>query len=132
MPNGWTVSLWIGIGGFAGSLCRYGLSLLFARWSPFWPTGTLAANVLGCFVIGAVMAAVERGGVFPPIVRMAVATGFCGGFTTLSSFMYETVQMVRAEEYLSAGVYVGGTLLLSAAGFLAGVALVRTLTGGAT
>ena len=54
MTNPWSLSLLVGIGGFAGSVARYGLSIVAQRLSIEWPAGTLAANVLGCLVIGVI------------------------------------------------------------------------------
>jgi CrcB protein len=62
-----------------------------------------------------------------PETRLVLATGFCGGFTTLSSLIYETAAMIRASEYLHGAVYAGGTFLLSMAAFVAGVTMIRLL-----
>jgi CrcB protein len=92
-----------------------------------WPAGTLAANVLGCFAIGVLAELSDRGETVSPEVRLALATGFCGGFTTMSSMIYETAEMLRASEYLHATLYAAGTFLLSMAAFVAGIIVVRTL-----
>jgi CrcB protein len=93
----------------------------------------MAANVLGCLLIGAVAALAGRGETVPPEVRLALATGFCGGFTTMSSMIYETAEMLRASEYLRALAYAGGTFALSMVAFAVGVMAVRVLVtlGGA-
>jgi len=125
MTNPLSVSLLVGFGGFAGSLARYSLSVTSQRLSIDWPIGTLAANVLGCLVIGIVTELSARGETISPEVRLAVATGFCGGFTTMSSMIYETAAMLRAGEYLHATVYAAGSFLLSMVAFLVGVMAVR-------
>ncbi len=133
MSKGLTSSLLVGIGGFAGSLARYGLSLLAQGVSIEWPFGTLAANVLGCFAIGAVAELSSRGEALSPETRLFLATGFCGGFTTMSSMVYETMQMVKGNEYFLASLYAGVTLIGSIAAFLAGAIIVRMAlkaTGG--
>lgn len=127
------MSCWVGLGGFAGSVARYGLSLASQRAGVTWPLGTLGANVLGCLVIGLVAGLSERGGL-PPAVRLALATGFCGGFTTMSSLIYEAAAMARGGGVWQAAGYLAGTLALSAAGFAAGLVMVRALArlgGGA-
>lgn len=115
----------VGAGGFVGSICRYGLGILGQRFSIVWPVGTFAANVLGCFVIGLIMALAARGDALSPEMKIALATGFCGGFTTLSSLMYETSEMLRGHEYVHAGFYVGATLVCSLAAFYLGAVLLR-------
>jgi fluoride exporter len=127
MTNPWTVSLLVGLGGFAGSVSRYGLSVASQRFSIEWPIGTLAANVLGCLAIGILTGLSARGETLSPEIRLALATGFCGGFTTMSSMVYETAEMIRSSEYLHAMVYVTGTFLLSMTAFVAGTMTLRIL-----
>ena len=127
MTNPWILSLLVGAGGFAGSVSRYGLSVVAQRLSLEWPAGTLAANVLGCLVIGVVTAIFARGESLTPETRLFLATGFCGGFTTMSSLVYETAAMLRASEYLHAFVYAAGTFFLSLAAFAVGVVGLRIL-----
>ena len=124
------MSFLVGVGGFVGSIFRYSLGLLFARWVVTWPAGTLAANTLGCFTIGILMALVDRGALLSPATRLALATGFCGGFTTMSSFIYEVAQMMRSSEYGEAALYLGGTLIFSMTAFWVGTLLIRMLGGG--
>lgn len=127
MANAWGISLLVGVGGFAGSVARYGLSVASQRYSIDWPAGTLAANVLGCLTIGILTGLSSRGETLSPEIRLALATGFCGGFTTMSSMIYETAEMIRASEYLHATLYAAGTFLLSMAAFVTGIMAVRTL-----
>jgi len=127
MTNPWSISLLVGLGGFAGSVARYGLSVASQRYSLEWPIGTLAANVLGCLAIGILTGLSARGEAVSPEMRLALATGFCGGFTTMSSMVYETAEMLRASEYVHATLYAAGTFLLSMTAFAAGVIAVRIL-----
>lgn len=127
MMNIWGISLLVGLGGFVGSIARFGLSVASQRLSFEWPMGTLAANVLGCLAIGILTGLSDRGGTLSPEMRLALATGFCGGFTTMSSMIYETAEMLRVSEYLHATLYVAGTFLLAMAAFIAGVMAVRLL-----
>jgi CrcB protein len=115
----------VGLGGFAGSIARYGLSLAAQRFAIEWPVGTLAANVLGCLALGILTGLTARGEALSPAMRLALATGFCGGFTTMSSMIYETTEMIRTSEYLHATLYAAGTFLLCMTAFIAGVLLVR-------
>ena len=127
MKNSLTISLLVGFGGFAGSLARYGLSVASQRFPIEWPIGTLAANVLGCLLIGIVTGLSDRSEIISPEARLALATGFCGGFTTMSSMIYEIAEMLRASEYLHASLYAAGTFLFSMAAFAVGVMAVRVL-----
>lgn len=121
------MSVLVGLGGFAGSVARYGLSVTSQRFSIEWPIGTLSANVLGCLLIGIITGLSARGETISPAARLALATGFCGGFTTMSSMIYETAEMLRAGEHLHATVYTAGSFLLSLAAFFAGITAVRVL-----
>jgi fluoride exporter len=120
-----TASALVGLGGLAGSVARYGLSLLAQRLSFEWPAGTLAANLVGCFLIGAIAELAGRGDSLSPEARLLLATGFCGGFTTMSSFVYEAAQFLKSGEYFNASLYFGATLAGSMVAFFVGVVLVR-------
>jgi len=127
MTNPLSASLLVGLGGFAGSVARYGLSVTSQRFSFEWPIGTMAANVLGCLAIGVIAGLSARAETISPEARLTLATGFCGGFTTMSSMIYETAEMLRASEYLHATMYVAGSFLLSMCAFVAGLMSVRIL-----
>lgn len=121
----------VGVGGFAGSIARYGVTLLMQGHSLVLPAGTLLANLAGCFLVGCV--AQWAVPVLSPEARLLLATGFCGGFTTLSSAVYETAQLLREGEYVYAGGYVVLTLAGSFALFFAGAMLMKMVfrgTGG--
>jgi CrcB protein len=109
--------LLLALGGVFGTLTRYALGLLFAaRFGTAFPYGTLVINVTGCFVIGLVgTLAAERMWVTPEL-RLLIGVGFCGAFTTFSSFGYETVLLVRMGALAQAGFYV---LASNALGLLA-------------
>ena len=83
--------IWIALGGLLGTLCRYGLSAwLDGRSQSQFPYGTLAVNLLGCFVAGFLFPLLEQATVAPEL-RLAVFTGFLGGFTTFSAYGLQTV-----------------------------------------
>ncbi len=120
----------VGAGGFAGSVARYGVTLACQRFYAGLPYGTMAANILGCFVIGLIAALSDRTEALSPAVRLLLATGFCGGFTTMSSMIYETAQMLRSGDYFHGSFYVAATLVGSMAAFVAGSLLLRLLIRG--
>ncbi len=118
-------SLLVGAGGFVGSVARYLLALALPA-QPF-PAGTLAANVLGCFAIGALAQLVTPVSHLSPEARLLLATGFCGGFTTMSSLIFETAQFLKVGAYLHAGAYVLASFAGSLLAFGLGALLVRGL-----
>jgi len=122
--NSFLPVIYVGIGGFIGAVMRYLASLMTAGWSVVIPYGTLISNVLGCFIIGLVAGLAADTEAFSPNVRLFLATGVCGGFTTMSSFVYELAQYLRSDELLMAAVYFGLTLAGSILMFYAGTMLV--------
>ena len=94
----------VGAGGFVGALFRYGLSGLVQRSVPLtsFPYGTLAVNMLGCLLIGVAGALVDTRQAFGPEVRVFILIGLLGGFTTYSTFGYETFALLRDADYLRA------------------------------
>jgi CrcB protein len=116
--------LWICLGGAVGSGARYLLSgWMISMLGTSFPHGTLAVNVLGSLVIGAFLHVGVSVEMYSPTLRLALTTGVLGGFTTFSSFSYETVQLVERGAWLLAGVNVTvtvvGCLFATAVGFLA-------------
>ena len=120
----------VGAGGFAGSVLRYGLGLAGQRFSVTFPHGTLWANLLGCLLLGAVMALAAETEILSPAARLFWATGLCGGFTTMSTFIYEMSRFGQDAEYWVAAVYFAATLAGCAAAFVAGTLAVRWLMKG--
>ncbi len=121
----------VGLGGFIGAIARYALTGLMQRKFPeFFPAGTLLVNVLGCLVIGVLMAFVvkERGTLSDhETLRLFLITGILGSLTTFSTFGYETVQFIQDSNLRMATWNVAGNLVLGFAavwlGFWLGVAI---------
>ncbi len=92
--------LLVGAGGFVGSILRYLVSGYIQQitTSATFPFGTLAVNLIGCFVIGFLSQLAEARGVFTPESRALVFVGFLGGFTTFSTFGNESVNLFRDGE----------------------------------
>jgi fluoride exporter len=112
----------VAIGSAIGGVSRYGVGLAAARlWGPSFPVGTLLINIVGSFIIGLYGALTLADGPMPASsdMRAFVMIGFCGGFTTFSSFSLQTLELLRAGENFAAGLYI----LLSNALCLAGVFL---------
>jgi CrcB protein len=119
--------LLVGAGGCVGSVARYLLALGSQGLSMTLPFGTFFANTLGCFVIGFVSQLSVNTGLVRPHTRLLLTTGFCGGFTTMSSFVYEASHMIETGEYLRATTYLGATLAGSFIAFFAGIVLARVV-----
>ncbi len=120
----------VGAGGFIGSALRFGLSLLGQRFSLTFPHGTLWANLLGCLVLGVVTALAAKTEVLSPTMRLLLATGLCGGFTTMSTFTYEMFKFAQATEYLYASGYFLLTVVGCAAMFCLGMMAVNLVAKG--
>lgn len=120
--------LLVGAGGFLGSIARYWLGGVVQRFGgTAFPWGTLAVNVLGSFAIGVVLSlSLERGVVSPPL-RLFLTVGVCGGFTTMSTFSYETFALVAEGSLGAAAGNVLGTLVLCFGAVWAGLAAGRML-----
>jgi fluoride exporter len=118
----------VAVGGLVGSVARYWLAGVVQNFTDHaFPTGTLAVNVLGSFVIGLVMVLSLERGLLDDELRILLATGFCGGFTTMSTFSYETLALVRDGEGLSALGNVGITLAACFAATWAGAVVARLI-----
>lgn len=93
-------ALFVMLGGGAGALLRYGTTAWCLRFfGGSFPVGTLLANLAGCFLIGVAMALAERSTLMTPTLRLFFVTGFLGGFTTFSSFAWESAHAFRAASF---------------------------------
>lgn len=125
-----TKVLLIGLGGALGAMSRYLLGGWVQRVTGSdLPLGTLAVNVIGCLFIGAIMTLVEDRQVFRPETRLFLVTGILGGFTTFSSFGYETFALLRDGESWFALGNVAANVLLGLAAVIVGRILVQFLGG---
>jgi len=100
--------LLVGLGGMIGSVLRY-LSSHFIRHESF-PYATFTVNIIGSFLIGAIMGIAARQEGFGNW-RLFLATGVCGGFTTFSAFAWENLQLLNQERYGTFVLYTGTTLI---------------------
>lgn len=121
--------LLVGIGGFIGSLFRYGLTNLADRWAGSdFPFGTLAVNLLGCFVAGCVWSLVEYRTWLSPEVRIFLTVGILGGFTTFSAFSHETFVLLRDGRHAWALANVTASLVLGIGAVVLGWLTVKSLS----
>lgn len=97
------------IGGGLGSICRYGISLMMKSHGYIFPLATLAANALSCIILGALVGATLKNGDASDVQKYLLMTGFCGGFSTFSTFTNETFQLFQNGNLM----YAFGNIFLS-------------------
>jgi CrcB protein len=118
----------VGAGGFLGAISRYTLSGIVHRWVPgAFPIGTLCVNLIGCFLIGALMTLVQDRKLFTPEARLLFGVGILGSLTTFSTFGYETVELMRGGESRMAFLSVAANVVLGVAGVILGRFAVKVL-----
>ena len=120
--------LLVGTGGFIGSVMRYLVQVFVEKGlTSTFPLGTLIANIAGSFIIGVVFALAEKGNLMSAEWRMFLAVGFCGGFTTFSSFAYNNFNMLKESSFGQFFWNAGGSLFLGILAVYLGVVLVRAI-----
>jgi CrcB protein len=112
------------VGGGAGSTVRF----LLGRWVNAWhnhpfPFGTLAVNVIACLVLGYVVGIADQRQIISPSARLFWTVGFCGGFSTFSTFSSETLTLIQSGFHLSTFIYITSSLVLCLAGTFGGIYL---------
>jgi fluoride exporter len=117
------------LAGAVGTGCRYGLSsLVYSRIErPTFPYANLVINVSGSFAIGLLAELFDGRALVSPTTRAALLTGFLGGYTTFSSFSYETFSLIRDGEWLRATLNSVGSVLLGLVAVWLGVRLAQSL-----
>ncbi len=120
--------LLVGVGGFIGSILRYLAAIAFSsQTSTGFPIATFTVNIIGCFLIGVIFALSERGNVLPPEWRIFLTTGFCGGFTTFSSFSYESIRLMQDGQFLYLSLNVILSVIIGFAATYLGIISIKAL-----
>ena len=103
--------LMVFLGSGIGGVCRYlvQLSLLKRSISPDFPFGTIAVNLVGSFLIGAAIGYLLNSSEY---LKLLLITGFCGGFTTFSTFSLDSISLLKSGDYFAATLYIVGTFAL--------------------
>jgi len=105
--------LLVAIGGALGSVARFLLSgMLQVQSNSVMPWGTFTVNVLGCFVMGLVTSLAATHGCISPAMKLLLTTGFCGGFTTFSTFSHEALVMMQGLSTFIALLYVSMSIIV--------------------
>jgi CrcB protein len=119
----------VAVGGALGCLFRWYLAIFLNRYFPAIPPGTLAANLIGCYVIGIAVGFFAANPTIPLEWRLFITTGFCGGLTTFSTFSAEVVVLMQSGRSMLAlgaiGAHVVGSLVMT----FAGIATIAWLKG---
>jgi CrcB protein len=118
--------LLIGLGGFLGSTARYLFQNFVSKLHtiPF-PYGTFLINITGSLLIGLVYGYTERYEMLSMEIRLFVATGFCGGFTTFSTFSFESFNLLKEGNYIYFLIYITGSILFCILAALTGYLAVK-------
>lgn len=119
----------IGLGGFIGAILRYLVSGQVQKWSESidFPYGTLAVNLLGCLLIGALTRLDEIRDVLTPDMRLLIFIGLLGAFTTYSTFSSEAINLINDRRFNVAFLYMGTHLVLGLGAVLAGRITIYTV-----
>lgn len=121
--------IYVALGGTVGTVARYLLQgfVQDRAGGSLFPSGTLTVNILGSLLLGFLIRYATGTTLLSPELRAGVTIGFCGAFTTMSAFSYESYTMLADGEYWHAGLYLGGTIFGSVAAVIAGTALANRL-----
>ncbi|MCU0363288.1 MAG: fluoride efflux transporter CrcB [Bacteroidales bacterium] len=118
--------LFVGSGGFLGSVARFLVSRAMQNWYPSaFPWGTFAVNVAGCLLIGLIYGFSEKSSLLTTGWKMFLAVGFCGGFTTFSTFANENIALLRDGELFYFFLYTALSVVLGLAATLGGMILTK-------
>ncbi|MEP6571937.1 MAG: fluoride efflux transporter CrcB [Gemmatimonadota bacterium] len=119
--------LWyIAVGSAVGGVIRYLLGGLIQRLAGgSFPLGTLVINVSGSLLLGFLLRYALESSSISPEMRAMLTIGFCGGYTTFSTFSYDTIRLLEAGSYGRAGLYIVASVVLSLAGTMVGFGLAR-------
>ncbi|MVZ64546.1 fluoride efflux transporter CrcB [Sphingobacterium sp. DK4209] len=121
-------ALIIGIGGAVGSILRYSTGHFIAKQFPNTiPTGTLFVNIIGCLIIGLLIGFFDKYQLINNQWKLLLITGFCGGFTTFSSFAAENLNLINNNQVIQALLYIVLSVLLGILAVWAGLAIVKII-----
>jgi CrcB protein len=124
MVSAFVPFVYVGLGSMLGGVSRYGMTLVTQNYAALaLPFGTLISNIAGCLLIGLIAGIGASSQVLSSEMRLLLATGFCGGFTTMSSFVYELGQFIQDKEYFYASSYFVATLAGAGLAFVLGLLL---------
>ena len=111
----------VGLGGFAGSIARYlAYILIDKRFPSSYPISTLSVNIIGSFILGIITGVLLKTTMTSDAARLFLAVGFCGSFTTFSTFAYENLFLINQKMSSVAIIYISASLILGLLAVFAG------------
>jgi len=128
-PLNWLFILAVALGGAVGSVARYLVGIGSGKLFGFnFPWGTLIINIAGSMLIGALAGLFAFKWDLPQAVRIFLTVGVCGGFTTFSTFSLDSYYLIERGQLAAAGLYIASSVILSIAGLVAALHLIRVLS----
>ncbi|MEP6589604.1 MAG: fluoride efflux transporter CrcB [Gemmatimonadota bacterium] len=121
----------VALGSAAGGMARYTLTIAAQPRSLAFPLGTLVVNMLGCLLLGVFAEAALSAGRLSPEMRVLLISGFCGGFTTFSTFSFESIELMQSGAWTRAALYVTVSVATGLGAIWLGSTLVRVAAGRA-
>ena len=117
----------VALGGAVGSVLRYILSKIVSNCadSPF-PWGTFVVNVIGCFIMGVLLGIAAKNNISAEL-KCLLLVGFCGGFTTFSTFAAESLSLIKGHEFMSVAIYLTFSLWVGISAIWAGNRIIQML-----
>ena len=116
----------VGAGGGIGSIFRYLTSVFVGKYfHAVFPLATFIANILGCLIIGLLFGLFERHNLTNPDLKYLFVTGFCGGYTTFSTFAAENINLFQSENSLTAFAYIAASVIVGLLAVWIGLAITR-------
>ena len=124
------VLIWLSIGvfGFFGAMARYGIARLFGRFSALFPFGTFFINITGCFLLGWFMTWAQPRMHIPDPIRLGIAVGFVGTYTTFSTYMYESDRMLSEGQAIRGMLYILGSVIIGLIAVRMGIILAQRMS----
>ena len=120
--------IYIGIGGFIGAILRYQISgLVHHYYSAHFPSGTLVVNIAGCFFLGFFLTLVDGKFFISPQLRLLLAVGLVGAFTTFSTFSFETLSLLQDKLYFKASINILFSVIFGLISVWIGIVIAKLL-----
>ena len=118
----------VGFGGFIGTVARFLISRYFqVNFTSVFPWSTFAVNIVGCLLIGLIYGISEKGDFLSPDIRLFLAVGICGGFTTFSSFSNDAFLLVREQEWIRFALYTSLSVFIGLIAVYAGRFIIKLI-----